>query len=55
MCEDIKKQVQEIIMADIRKKFMELKVVELRQELEKLGLDKNGVKLMLVDRLVAVN
>lgn len=32
----------------------ELRVFELKQELEKRGLDKSGIKLALVERLEAV-
>lgn len=41
--------------AELKRKFSEMKVGELRQELGKLGLDKTGVKAVLVDRLVEVN
>lgn len=36
------------------KKLTELKVVELRSELEKRGLDKTGVKAVLLERLEKV-
>ncbi|CAL8115156.1 unnamed protein product [Orchesella dallaii] len=39
-------------MADLRKKFMEMKVAELRNECEKLGLDKVGLKNAIVKRLL---
>jgi len=37
------------------KKLSDFKVVELRNELEKRGLDTKGVKGVLVDRLTQVN
>lgn len=37
------------------KLITELKVAELRSELEKRGKDKNGVKASLTDRLAAVS
>lgn len=37
------------------KLISELKVAELRSELEKRGKDKNGVKAQLTDRLAAVS
>ena len=36
------------------KKMTELKVVELRSELEKRGLDKTGIKAVLMERLEKV-
>ncbi|ODN00521.1 SAFB-like transcription modulator [Orchesella cincta] len=39
-------------MADLKKKLTEMKVVELRTELEKLGMNKNGAKIVLVERLL---
>ena len=39
----------------IKRKIRELRVVELRNELEGRGLDKSGVKALLVDRLTKVN
>jgi len=35
----------------VKRKIRELRVVELRNELENRGLDKTGVKALLVDRL----
>ena len=40
---------------EMEKGLNELKVNELRNELEKRGLDKNGIKVALVDRLEHVN
>lgn len=40
---------------DIKKLISELKVSELKTELEKLGLDKNGVKAVLIERLEKVS
>lgn len=46
-------------MADVQlfggKKLTELRVVDLRQELEKRGLEKSGVKAILVERLQKVD
>lgn len=39
---------------EVKKSLMELKVSELKNELEKRGLDKNGVKVTLVERLEKV-
>lgn len=41
--------------ADNSKKLNELKVTDLRNELEKRSLDKNGIKSTLVERLTAVS
>lgn len=38
-----------------KRRLAELRVVDLRSELEKRGLDKNGVKAALADRLAQVN
>ena len=38
----------------VRRRIRELRVVDLRNELENRGLDKNGVKATLVDRLIKV-
>jgi len=43
-------------MSDAEKrKLSQARVADLRAELEKRGLDKNGVKAVLVERLVSVN
>ena len=39
----------------VKRKIRELRVVELRNELENRGLDKTGVKALLVDRLTKVH
>jgi SAP domain len=42
-------------MSDTEKrKLSQARVADLRAELEKRGLDKNGVKAVLVERLVSV-
>jgi hypothetical protein len=42
-------------MSDAEKrKLSQARVADLRAELEKRGLDKNGVKAVLVERLVSV-
>ena len=38
----------------VKRKIRELRVVDLRNELESRGLDKNGVKALLVERLTKV-
>lgn len=37
------------------RKLTDLRVVDLRQELEKRGLEKTGVKAVLIERLQKVN
>lgn len=37
------------------KKLTDLRVVDLRQELENRGLEKSGIKAVLVERLQKVN
>ena len=37
-----------------KKKINELRVVDLRTELERRGLDKNGIKAILIERLSEV-
>lgn len=37
------------------RKLTDLRVVDLRQELEKRGLEKSGVKAVLIERLQKVN
>lgn len=39
---------------ETKKTLVELKVAELKNELEKRGLDKNGVKVTLSERLEKV-
>lgn len=39
----------------VKRKIRELRVVELRNELESRGIDKTGVKALLVDRLTKVS
>lgn len=39
---------------EVKKVITELKVSELKVELEKRGLDKNGVKAALIERLEKV-
>lgn len=36
------------------KKLSDLRVVDLKNELEKLGLEKNGIKAVLIERLQKV-
>lgn len=40
---------------ECKKALHELKVSELRSELEKRGIDKNGIKAALIERLEQVN
>lgn len=40
---------------NLKKPLAELKVTDLRNELERRSLDKNGIKSVLVDRLTAVS
>lgn len=42
-------------MADLKTKLTNMKVAELRSELGKLGLEKQGTKMVLVDRLLKVS
>ena len=42
-------------MADTVKKLKDLKVVELKMELEKRELDKSGIKSVLIERLENVS